>query len=57
VAAYWQEIERLPSPEAIDALLDEQSGLVRAAVTRRGLRFTARPPMDFQAGPWTEAAA
>jgi hypothetical protein len=57
VAAYWREIERLGSPEAIDALLDEQSALVSAAVARRRLRFTARPAMDFRTGPWAEAAA
>ena len=57
VAAYWREIERLGSPEAIDALLDEQSALVSAAVARRRLRFAARPAMDFRTGPWAEAAA
>ena len=56
VAAYWQEIERLQAADAIDALLDEQSALVSAAVSRRGLRFTARPPMDFRPGPWAEGA-
>lgn len=54
VAAYWREIERLRDPEAIDALLDEQSEMVRTAVARRRLRFAIRPPMDFRAGPWAE---
>jgi glucosylglycerate synthase len=57
VAAYWREIERLARPAAIDALLDEQSALVSAAVSRRGLRFAARPPMDFRPGPWAEVVA
>lgn len=56
VAAYWREIGRLRDPQAIDALLDEQSEIVRAAVARRRLRFAVRPPMDFRAGPWAESA-
>lgn len=57
VATYWREIEQLGSPEAIDALLDEQSAMVRAAVARRRLRFAARPTMDFRTGPWAGAVA
>ena len=56
VATYWREIEQLGKPGAIDALLDEQSTLVAAAVSRRGLRCRNRPPMDFRAGPWADAA-
>jgi glucosylglycerate synthase len=56
VATYWREIERLRAPDAIDALLDEQSAMVSAAVSRRNIRFGSRPPMDFQVGPWAEDA-
>jgi len=56
VRTYWQEIERLHRPGAIDALLDEQSALVAGAVSRRDLRFTVRPPMDFRAGAWADGA-
>lgn len=56
VATYWREIEQSGEPGAIDALLDEQSALVAAAVSRRGLRFTSLPPMDFRPGPWADGA-
>jgi glucosylglycerate synthase len=54
VRSYWREIEHLRWPDAIDALLDEQSALVADAVSRRSLRFTIRPPMDFRPGAWAE---
>jgi hypothetical protein len=57
VAAHWQEIEQLGTPEAIDAVLDEQSAMVSAAISRRAPQFTVRPPMEFRPGPWTEGPA
>jgi glucosylglycerate synthase len=56
VLTYWQEIEQLGDPDAIDALLDEQSALVAVAVSRRSLRFAVRPPMDFRVGQWADGA-
>ena len=56
VRIYWAEMDRLGAPDAIDALLDEQSALVADAVSRRSLRFAVRPPMDFRAGAWTDGA-
>lgn len=55
VATYWQEIEELADPAAIDELLDRQAALVTSAVARGGpLRFMSRPPMAYRPGPWTE---
>ena len=56
VRTYWAEIDRLGAPDAIDALLDEQSALVADAVSRCSLRFAVRPPMDFRPGAWTDGA-
>lgn len=54
VWTYWDEIERLGDPEAIDAFLDEQTAAVVAAITGRELRFGAGPPMAFTSGPWAD---
>jgi hypothetical protein len=54
VRTYWQEIEALGDPDAIDALLDKQAEAVVAVVGRRNLRFTVRPSMEFQPGFWSE---
>jgi hypothetical protein len=56
VQTYWEEIERLDDPAAIDALLDEQTAAVVAAVSKRELRFDTGPPMMFNPGFWAEEA-
>ena len=53
VFSYWEEIEHLRTPEAIDALLDAQTSEVVAAVAERDLSFATAPPMAFQDGSWS----
>lgn len=56
VFTYWDEIEQLREPAAIDALLEAQTRAVIDAVTDRRLTFTALPPMAFHTGAWAAAA-
>jgi hypothetical protein len=52
VMTYWDEIERLGEPAAIDAALDAQTAAVIRAVARRGIEFAAAPPMTLSPGAW-----
>jgi len=56
VFTYWEEIEQLREPAAIDALLEAQTCAVIDAVADRKLTFAGSPPMAFHAGAWTAAA-
>lgn len=53
VMTYWDEIERLDDPAAIDAALDVQTAAaIRAVARRRGLELTVAPPMALSPGAW-----
>ncbi len=53
VMSYWDEIERLDDPAAIDAAIDAQARAVIRAVARRELSFGAAPTMKFSSGAWS----
>jgi hypothetical protein len=52
VFTYWDEIEDLGEPGAIDAALDAQTAQVIRAVARRKLQFPSMPPMALIPGAW-----
>jgi hypothetical protein len=56
VRTYWDEIEQLAEPEAIDVLLDAQTTAVVDAIAARKLAFATGPPMAFNPGFWAEGA-
>jgi glucosylglycerate synthase len=53
VMTYWDEIERMGDPAAIDAALDAQTAtVIRAVARRRGLELTVAPPLSLNPGAW-----
>jgi glucosylglycerate synthase len=57
VMTYWDEIERMGDPAAIDAALDAQTAGVIRAVARRRLELTVAPSLALSSGVWAGGPA
>ena len=53
VMTYWDEMELMDDPAAIDAALDAQTAtVIRAVALRHGLELTVDPPPSLNPGAW-----